>query len=69
MKTVLILLIRAYRFCVSPLLPASCRFEPSCSAFALEALDRHGAIRGGALAVRRVLRCHPFHAGGHDPVP
>ncbi|MFH1681120.1 MAG: membrane protein insertion efficiency factor YidD [Candidatus Eisenbacteria bacterium] len=69
MKTVLILLVRFYRFCVSPLIPASCRFDPSCSAFALEALERHGWMHGGALALRRVLRCHPLHAGGRDPVP
>lgn len=69
MKTVLILLIRFYRFCVSPLIPASCRFHPSCSAFALDAVQRHGWARGGVLAARRVLRCHPFHGGGYDPVP
>jgi len=68
-KTVLILLIRFYRFCVSPLIPASCRFHPSCSAFALDAVQRHGWARGGVLAARRVLRCHPFHGGGYDPVP
>ncbi|MBM3321501.1 MAG: membrane protein insertion efficiency factor YidD [Candidatus Eisenbacteria bacterium] len=69
MKTALILLIRFYRFCVSPLIPASCRFHPSCSAFALDAVQRHGWARGGVLAARRVLRCHPFHGGGYDPVP
>jgi len=68
-KTALILLIRFYRFCVSPLIPASCRFHPSCSAFALDAVQRHGWARGGVLAARRVLRCHPFHGGGYDPVP
>jgi putative membrane protein insertion efficiency factor len=68
-KAALILLIRFYRFCVSPILPASCRFEPSCSAYALEAVRRYGWARGGLLALRRLFRCHPFHRGGFDPVP
>ena len=59
----------AYRRYVSPVLPARCRFYPSCSAYALEALARHGAVRGTALAIWRLLRCHPFHPGGFDPVP
>ncbi|MFI7435304.1 membrane protein insertion efficiency factor YidD [Micromonospora haikouensis] len=61
--------IVAYRRWISPALPARCRFYPSCSAYALEAVARHGAIRGAGLTVRRLLRCHPFHPGGHDPVP
>ncbi|MFG3706816.1 membrane protein insertion efficiency factor YidD [Micromonospora sp. NPDC047670] len=61
--------IIAYRRWISPALPARCRFYPSCSAYALEAVGRHGAIRGAGLTVRRLLRCHPFHPGGHDPVP
>ncbi|MEU5563105.1 MULTISPECIES: membrane protein insertion efficiency factor YidD [Micromonospora] len=61
--------IIAYRRWISPALPARCRFYPSCSAYALEAVSRHGAVRGTWLAVRRLLRCHPFHPGGHDPVP
>ncbi|MEV4196908.1 membrane protein insertion efficiency factor YidD [Micromonospora globbae] len=61
--------IIAYRRWISPALPARCRFYPSCSAYALEAVARHGAVRGAGLAVRRLLRCHPFHPGGHDPVP
>ena len=61
--------IVAYRRYVSPALPARCRFYPSCSAYALQALERHGAVRGLALATWRVLRCHPFHPGGFDPVP
>ena len=65
----LCLLVAAYRRFVSPLLPARCRFAPSCSAYAYEALQAHGAVRGGWLAVRRIARCHPFHPGGHDPVP
>ncbi|MEV1286781.1 membrane protein insertion efficiency factor YidD [Micromonospora sp. NPDC049679] len=61
--------IIAYRRWISPALPARCRFYPSCSAYALEAVARHGAPRGAVLAVRRLLRCHPFHPGGYDPVP
>jgi uncharacterized protein len=61
--------IVAYRRYVSPALPARCRFYPSCSAYAQEALARHGAWRGTGLAIWRLLRCHPFHPGGYDPVP
>nr|WP_308204469.1 membrane protein insertion efficiency factor YidD [Glycomyces harbinensis] len=59
----------AYRRWISPALPARCRFYPSCSAYTLEALSRHGAVRGIWLSLRRLGRCHPFHPGGHDPVP
>lgn len=69
MKYVLIFMVRAYQVGLSPLLPASCRYYPSCSAYAVEALEKHGAMRGGWLAARRILRCHPFRAGGYDPVP
>jgi uncharacterized protein len=65
----LVFLVRAYQVGLSPLLPASCRYYPSCSAYAIQALEKHGAARGGWLAVKRILRCHPFHAGGFDPVP
>ena len=65
----LLALVTGYRRWVTPLLPARCRFSPTCSAYAAEALARHGALRGGILSVRRVARCHPFHTGGHDPVP
>jgi len=61
--------VRFYRYAVSPLLPPSCRFYPSCSAYALEALQRHGPLAGSWLALRRVCRCHPFNDGGVDPVP
>ena len=61
--------VRAYRYFLSPLLPPSCRFYPSCSEYAEEALARHGALRGGWLAARRVCRCGPWNPGGHDPVP
>jgi putative membrane protein insertion efficiency factor len=65
----LIALIRAYQYVVRPLLGANCRFYPSCSDYAREAIDRHGAARGSWLAARRVARCHPYHPGGYDPVP
>ncbi len=66
---VLAALIRGYQLLLSPLLPPSCRFHPSCSRYALEAIVRHGALKGTWLAVRRLARCHPFHPGGFDPVP
>jgi putative membrane protein insertion efficiency factor len=66
---VLLAVLGFYRTAVSPALPPSCRYSPSCSAYAVEAVQLHGAGRGTWLALRRVLRCHPFHAGGHDPVP
>lgn len=69
MRQVLSVLIRAYQYAVSPLFVQSCRFYPSCSAYALEALERHGSLRGAWLAVKRLLRCHPWHPGGCDPVP
>ena len=66
---VVVAMIRAYRRLLSPLLGQRCRFSPSCSAYAAEAIAGHGLIRGGWLAVRRIGRCHPFHPGGLDPVP
>ncbi|MBD2462329.1 membrane protein insertion efficiency factor YidD [Oscillatoria sp. FACHB-1407] len=69
MKTILIGLIRVYRVLISPLYPPVCRFQPTCSQYAIEAIAQHGAIRGSWLAVRRISRCHPFHPGGYDPVP
>lgn len=62
-------LIRGYQLLISPVLPPSCRFTPSCSAYAMEAVARHGAVAGSWLAVRRICRCHPWNDGGYDPVP
>jgi uncharacterized protein len=61
--------IRAYQLLISPLVGPACRFSPSCSQYALEAIRRHGALKGSSLAIKRLLRCHPWHAGGFDPVP
>ncbi len=69
MRAVLIALIRVYQLFVSPLLGNHCRFYPSCSQYAREAIERHGAWRGSWLAMRRLSRCHPWHPGGVDPVP
>lgn len=66
---ILVALIRGYQLTLSPLLPPSCRYTPSCSHYAVEALQKHGALKGSYLAARRLLRCHPFHRGGYDPVP
>ena len=68
-KHALLWLIRFYRGAISPLHPACCRFTPTCSQYALEAVEKYGALKGGYLALRRILRCNPFHAGGYDPVP
>jgi uncharacterized protein len=67
-KILFLLTIRCYRYVISPLFPPSCRFTPSCSRYALQAIERYGALRGGFMAVRRLLRCHPFSRGGYDPV-
>jgi uncharacterized protein len=69
MKTLLLALIRGYQYALRPMLGANCRFAPSCSDYAREAILRHGALGGGWLALRRILRCHPYHPGGYDPVP
>jgi len=69
MKTVLLLLLRGYKLGISPFLGQNCRFYPSCSDYAAEAIRVHGAARGGWLAAKRLCKCHPWHPGGHDPVP
>ena len=68
-KHILLAMIRFYKREISPYLPKSCRFVPTCSEYALQAVEKYGALKGGYLAVRRILRCHPFHPGGYDPVP
>ena len=67
-KSALIALFKLYKAGISPLLPPSCRFVPSCSEYAMEAVERYGAMRGSWKGIRRLLRCHPFHPGGYDPV-
>lgn len=69
LKKILIILINGYRRLISPLFPPSCRFQPTCSQYAIEAIEKFGALRGSGLAIKRILRCHPFHPGGYDPVP
>lgn len=69
MKKVFIFIINIYRKFISPITPPSCRYYPTCSAYAVEALDKFGFLKGSYLTVRRVLRCHPFRKGGFDPVP
>lgn len=69
MKKILIFLIKFYRDFLSPLKPPSCRFVPTCSEYAWIAVERYGVLKGGWMALRRILRCHPFHKGGYDPVP
>ncbi|MDD3244464.1 MAG: membrane protein insertion efficiency factor YidD [Eubacteriales bacterium] len=68
-KAVMLFLIRFYRRFISPLFPPCCRFYPTCSAYAMEAVQKYGAAKGGLLALKRILRCHPFNDGGYDPVP
>jgi len=68
-KYLLMFLIKIYQIVLSPVLGPACRFYPSCSQYAIEAISRHGAFKGGFLAVKRILRCHPFHPGGVDLVP
>lgn len=66
---ILVMIVRGYQVAISPLLPPSCRYTPTCSQYAVEALRRYGALRGAWLTLRRLGRCHPFRAGGYDPVP
>ncbi|MHB1629027.1 MAG: membrane protein insertion efficiency factor YidD [Bacilli bacterium] len=69
MKAILVAVIRLYQVFISPLTPPSCRFYPTCSSYCIEALSKHGVLRGGYLSVRRIVRCGPWHPGGYDPVP
>ena len=69
MKRVLLALVRFYRRAISPVRPPCCRYTPTCSQYALEAIEKYGALKGGWMAFRRILRCNPFHKGGYDPVP
>ena len=69
MKVVLIALIRGYQLVISPMLPPACRYTPTCSEYAMEAVERYGVLRGGWLATKRLLSCHPWSRGGYDPVP
>ena len=69
MKQILLALVRFYRAAISPFRPPCCGFTPTCSQYALEAIEKYGALKGGWLAFRRILRCNPFHKGGYDPVP
>ena len=69
MKTLFLLIIRFYRVWISPLKPPSCRYVPTCSQYAMTAIETYGALKGGWMAVKRICRCHPFHEGGYDPVP
>ena len=68
-RRLVVLLIRGYQVLVSPLFPATCRFTPTCSAYAVTSVERYGVVRGGWMAVRRIARCHPWNPGGYDPVP
>ena len=69
MKGLIISLIQGYRRFISPMFPPTCRFQPTCSTYALEAISTYGTVKGGWLAIKRILRCHPFHPGGYDPIP
>ncbi|MDP3049247.1 MAG: membrane protein insertion efficiency factor YidD [Thermodesulfovibrionales bacterium] len=67
-KNILLGAIKLYKYAISPLLPDSCRFVPTCSEYSAEAIERYGAVKGSYLSLKRILRCHPFHNGGYDPV-
>ncbi|MCQ2561205.1 MAG: membrane protein insertion efficiency factor YidD [Clostridia bacterium] len=69
MKKLFLFLIRMYRTCISPLFPAKCRYIPTCSEYAMQAIEKYGVIKGSFLGIKRILRCHPGRPGGYDPVP
>ncbi len=69
MKRLLIMLVRGYQLLISPVLGSNCRYMPTCSAYTIEAMEKHGAFKGVWMGIKRVGRCHPFHEGGYDPVP
>jgi len=69
MSTLAVAMVRLYQILIAPLLGANCRFKPSCSQYAIDALKKYGFFRGSRLAAKRIFRCHPFHPGGYDPVP
>ncbi|MCK6577200.1 MAG: membrane protein insertion efficiency factor YidD [Anaerolineae bacterium] len=69
MKAVALALIRFYKRFISPVLPSSCRYEPTCSVYTYQAIEKYGVLKGGWMGVKRISRCHPFHPGGYDPVP
>lgn len=69
MKFLVVGIIKFYRFAISPLFPPSCRFQPTCSKYAMEAIERFGVLKGGWMAIKRIGKCHPYHPGGYDPVP
>lgn len=69
MRSLILGIIKLYQLLLSPLLGANCRFQPSCSNYAIQAIDRFGVVKGGYLSLRRLIKCHPFHEGGFDPVP
>ncbi|HAC15104.1 MAG TPA: membrane protein insertion efficiency factor YidD [Bacteroidetes bacterium] len=69
MRHILVFLVRGYQIMISPYFPSSCRYQPTCSQYAIDALKNHGALKGTWLTTKRILRCHPWAKGGHDPVP
>ena len=69
MKKILLFMVRAYQVCISPLLPANCRFYPTCSAYFIQAVEKYGVFKGSFLGIKRILKCNPLHPGGYDPVP
>ena len=68
MRQILIFLVRIYQVCISPLLPKTCRFYPTCSDYFIQAVEKYGALKGSWLGIKRILKCHPFHPGGYDPL-